>query len=87
MWLLRIELRTSGRTFSDLNHFSPHGNSYKRKHLIGAGLQFKGLIHYDHGRKHDRTQAGMVLEKELRVLHLDIQTAGRDCYTKPSLSI
>ena len=27
-----------------------HGNSYKRKHLIGAGLQFRGLVHYHRGR-------------------------------------
>ena len=28
-----------------------HSNSYKRKHLIGTGLQFRGLVHYCHGRK------------------------------------
>jgi hypothetical protein len=35
------------------------------KHLIGAALQFRGLVHYHHGRKHGGMQADMVLEKEL----------------------
>jgi hypothetical protein len=35
MWLLEIELRTSGRAVSDLQS---HSNSYKG-HLVGAGLQ------------------------------------------------
>jgi hypothetical protein len=38
----------------------------------------KGLVHYHHGRKHGSMQADMVLEKELRVLCLDLQAAGRD---------
>ena len=42
-----------------------------RKHLIGAGLQFRGLVHCHHGGKHGSVQAGMVLEKELKALHLD----------------
>jgi hypothetical protein len=54
-----------------------HGNSYKGKHLIGAGLQFRGSVHYHQGRKHGSIQAGMVLEKELRVLHLDLKAARR----------
>ena len=45
------------------------GNSYKGQHLIGAGLQ------YHHGGKHGIVQANVVLEKELRVLHLDPKTA------------
>ena len=52
-----------------------HSSSYKG-HLTGAGLQFRGLVHYHHGRKHGSVQADMVLEKELRVLHLDRQAAG-----------
>ena len=50
-----------------------HSNSYKGKHLTGAGLQFRGLVHCHHGRKHGGTQADMVLEKELRVLHRNSQ--------------
>ena len=42
-----------------------HDNSYKGKHLIGAGLQFRGLVYYHHGRKHGGVQADMVLEKLL----------------------
>ena len=53
-----------------------HGNSYKGKHLIGAGLQFRDLVHYHHGGKHGSMQADMVLEKELRVLHIDLQAIG-----------
>jgi hypothetical protein len=39
------------------------------KHLIGAGLQFRGSAHYQQGRKHSSIQAHMLLE-ELGVLHL-----------------
>lgn len=39
-----------------------HGNSYKVKYLIGAGLEFIGLIHSHHSRKHDLVQADMMLE-------------------------
>jgi hypothetical protein len=52
------------------------GNSFRGLHLNGAGLQFKGSVHYHHGRKHDRVQAGMVLE-ELRVLHLVLKANKR----------
>jgi hypothetical protein len=33
-----------------------HGNSYKGKHLIEAGLQFRGIIHCHHGGKHGGLQ-------------------------------
>jgi hypothetical protein len=48
-----------------------YDNSYKGKHLIGTGLQLRGSVHYLHHRKHGSMQADMVLEKELRFLHLD----------------
>ncbi|KAL6050108.1 hypothetical protein STEG23_036851, partial [Scotinomys teguina] len=32
--------------------------------------QFRSSVHYHHGREHGNVQADMVLEKELRVLHL-----------------
>ena len=51
------------------NHYD-HRNSYKEKHLIGAGLQsqrFNPLIAWQEAW---HMQADMVL-KELRVLHLD----------------
>ena len=50
----------------------------RRKHLIGAGLQFRGLVHYHHDRKHGSVQAGMVLEKELRVLYLVLKQEKTD---------
>ena len=28
------------------------GNSYKGKHFIGAGLQFRGLVYYHQGGTH-----------------------------------
>ena len=48
-----------------------HGESYKGKHFLRAGLQFRGSVHLHHGGM----QVNMVLEKELRVLHLDSQAA------------
>ena len=50
------------------------GSFYKGKDLIGAGLQFTGLVHYCHGRK----QRAMVLEKELSAQQMDQQEAGRE---------
>ena len=50
--------------------------SYKEEHLIVAGLQFQRFSPLYHDEKHGSMQAGMVLEKELRVLHLDLQAAG-----------
>ena len=60
-----------------VKRYHDKGHSYKRKHLIGAGLQFGGSVHFHHGGKHDGMQADMVLEKELRVQHLDRQAVGR----------
>jgi hypothetical protein len=47
----------------------------KEKHFIGAGYSFRGLLHYCHGWKHGGMQAGVVLERSLRVLYLDPQAA------------
>jgi hypothetical protein len=47
-----------------------------KEHLIGAGLQFQGLVHYQNGGKHGGMQADIVLE-EVRVLHPDPQETGR----------
>jgi hypothetical protein len=35
------------------------------------------LVHCHYGREHGSMQADMMLEKELRVLHLDPRAAGR----------
>ena len=38
--------------------------SYKGKHsIVMAHLQFRGSVHYHHGREYDRVQADMVLAK------------------------
>jgi hypothetical protein len=70
------------------NHFSQgfiavkrqhdNNNSCKRRHLIMAGLQFRGFVYYSHSGKLGGTQADMVIEEELRVLHSDWQAAGKD---------
>ena len=39
------------------------------------GLAYSSKVNYHHGRKHGGKQAAIVLEKELRVLHLDPQAA------------
>jgi len=64
-----------------------HSNSYKGKHLIGAGLYILGrLIHCCHGGKHRGMQAGMVLRKGTRVLNLGPQASERESNTGPGLS-
>jgi hypothetical protein len=50
------------------------------KENISVGTyNFRSLVHYHHGRKHGSKQADVVLEKELRVLHLDLQAVDGDC--------
>ena len=52
------------------------GNSYKGKHLIGAGLQVQRFSPSSSRQEHGSIQAGMVQE-ELRVLHLHLKAASR----------
>jgi hypothetical protein len=59
------------------HYLSAQSNSYKGQHLIGAGLQVRGSVHYDHSGKYGNVQADMVLEMELRVLHLDLEASRR----------
>ena len=47
------------------------------KHNLLGGLQFTGSVHYHHGETW-QCQADMVLEKELRVLHVDLQAAASE---------
>jgi hypothetical protein len=54
-----------------------HNKSGKGKHLIGAGIQFRSLVHYHPGRKHGNVKAKMVVRKELRVLQLEQQAASK----------
>lgn len=58
--------------------YHDHGNSYKGKHLIGLAYSFKDLVHYCHRRKHGGMEADMLLEKELKVLHMNPQAPGRE---------
>jgi hypothetical protein len=44
---------------------------------LGLAYRFRALDHY-HGGKHGNVQADTVLEKELRILHLDQQAAEGD---------
>jgi hypothetical protein len=55
---------------------------------LGLTYSFRGSVHHHHGGKHGSVQADMVLEKELRVLHLERRLPGRDYvfYTGQSLS-
>jgi hypothetical protein len=52
-------------------------------YFIWTGLQFRGSVYYHHG-EHGSVQAHMVLEKELRVLYLDLH---RQQETRHGLSI
>ena len=56
-----------------------HSNSYKGKHLIVVAYSFRGLVH-SYLVLHDGVQADMVMENELRVLHLDPQATGSELY-------
>ena len=47
----------------------------KESFELGLAYSFRGLVLYHHGRKHGSVQAGTVLEKKLRVLHLHQQAA------------
>lgn len=60
-----------------------HGKSYKRKHWIRAGLEFRGLVRSHHGGELGSTQADTVLEKELRALHPDPRATGRGSKAHP----
>ena len=74
-------LRVSFKVFAAMKRHHDHGNSYERKHLVGAGLQFRGLVHYLHGVKHGSMQAVLMLERELRVLYPDRLAARRERVT------
>ena len=43
--------------------------------------RFRGLVYYHNGKEHSGIQAGIVLQKEPRVLHLDWQAAERERVT------
>lgn len=49
-----------------------HRNSYNGQHLVRAGLLHRDLVCHHRGEKHGSVQVGIVLEKELTVLYLDL---------------
>lgn len=63
------------RVSTAVKRYHDHSNSYKGKDLVGAGLQFRGSVHYCMVRS-KAAWADMMLEKELRVLDPDLQAAG-----------
>lgn len=50
-------------------------------------LFLQGSVHHHLGEKHGGTQSNMALEKELRVLHVGHQVAGRESATGLDLNI
>lgn len=55
-----------------------HGSPYEEKYLTRVSLQFRGFIRYHHSGKHGGTQVDTVMEKELRILHMNQQAAARE---------
>lgn len=72
-----------------VKRYHDHIKSYKEDILISTSLRIKGLVHCGHGRKHGITQADVVVERLLGVLHLDLQAAGKGRQTdaEPDLRI
>jgi hypothetical protein len=56
-----------------------HNLETSHKEKLGLAYSFRSLVHYCCSGKHGSMQAKVVLEKELRVLHLDPQAAGGEC--------
>jgi len=45
---------------------------------LGLACTFRGSFHYHHGRKDGSIQEDLVVEKELRGMHLDQKAIRRD---------
>jgi hypothetical protein len=61
--------------FTAVNRHQDQGKSYKKQHLIGAGLQVQRFSPLSSRWEHGSIQAGMAQE-ELRVLCLHPKAAG-----------
>jgi hypothetical protein len=65
--LRSVQLIEMSQDFIAGKRHHDHPNFYLKtktqKHFIGDGLQFRGLVHSHHGRKHGGMQADMVLER------------------------
>ena len=53
------------------------GTLFKEKHLIGVAYSFRGLLIIIR-MEHEGMKADVVLGKNLRVLHLDLQATGSE---------
>jgi hypothetical protein len=60
--------------FTAVNRHYDQGKSYKKQHLIGAGLQVQKFSPLSSRWENGSIQAGMV-QAELRVLHLHLKAA------------
>jgi hypothetical protein len=62
-----------------MRKYHDYSHCYKRRENIELGLasHFRSLDHYHHSVKQDSMRGHMVLEKELRVLHMDPQVPSK----------
>ena len=67
------------RVLIEVKRYHDQVKSTLTKASISLGLvySFRCLIHYHHSRKYGTVKADMVLEKELRVLHLGSKATRR----------
>jgi hypothetical protein len=66
-----------GNLYTMSNNIIP-STHIKDNIYLGLAYNFRGLVHYHHGKQHGTMQVDMVLEKELRILQFDQKAAG-DC--------
>jgi hypothetical protein len=52
-----------------------------------VAYSFRGLVYWCHGRKYDRVQTDIVLEKKMRFLYLDSKAAKEDYFCNPGHSL
>ena len=52
-------------------------NLLRTKGQLGLAYSLRGSVQYHYSEKHGSMQADMVLEKKLKVLHLDMKAARR----------
>lgn len=70
-----------------LSHCSSPRQLIKKESIqFGLAYSLRGIVLCHHGRKYDGGQVAMMLEEDLRLLHLDLQAAGRGlCPTRLGL--
>jgi hypothetical protein len=66
------------RVFMAAKRHQDPGNSYQGQHFkLVLAYRSRGLVHYHRSIKHGCIQADVVLEKDLRVLHLEPKATRR----------